>query len=105
MSEQENQTTAEPLEPGMMMVTSTHSAALNIGDDGRQVMAHRLIDGGYHLEWFRPDQDKPGNQVRTGLTLSKEALEATLNCIFAINNTVANEIDAAEAEAAAAVPQ
>lgn len=104
MPEQENQTPAEPLPPGMMMATVTHSVACKINEDGRHMMAHRLSDGGYHLEWFKPDEENPGNEIRTGLSLSQEALETTLTCIFAIDNTVANEIDAAKA-AEAAVPQ
>lgn len=94
MSEQENQL------PEVQTISATHRAAMTIGDDGRHVIVHRLDDGGYAFEWVRPDPDNGTAMIGTKLSLSGEALEATLACLFAIDNNIRETLAAHEADQA-----
>jgi hypothetical protein len=100
MSEQE-QNQDQGAKPGLQMVSVTHEASMAIGDDGRAVIVKRLADGGYHFEWIKPDPGNGAANIGTRISLSQEALEATLECLFGIDNSIQKQN--AEGQLASAV--
>lgn len=85
MSEQEN---LPAVIEQTKTVTATHRASLNIGNDGRHVIVHRFEDGGYSFEWSKPDPNNGEAMISTKVSITMEALEATLGCLFAIDGHI-----------------
>jgi hypothetical protein len=103
MSEQENQLPAVIEQPAEELLTITHRAAMFIGEGkDRQVIVHRLSNAGFQFEWIKPDEGNGAASVSTKFCLSHEALEATLSCLFGIDEALraAEAIAMAEQEVA-----
>lgn len=101
MSEQETSQLPVVQSEPLTTVTVTHRAAMLIGDDGRKVVVHRCSDGGYHFEWVKPDLNNGAAMISTQVSITKEAFEATLECVFGIENTLQAQLAEAAPEAPA----